>query len=119
MCRAVWVVVAGSDEERCKALRRAAGPDSQVVLLATEPGEILSLEGPMDAAVLDAEMDGARGLAEELRASRPGTAVVWVGEDAPEQAHHAIAWNTELNDSLPGAITKALIARGAAGRTTT
>jgi DNA-binding response OmpR family regulator len=118
MCRAVWVVVVGASEDACTRLRRAAGPDAQVVLLTTDPDEVLAGDATFDVVVVDGSSPGAAGLVEALRAGRPGSAIVWVGDDAPEQAHQAAALNDGLDDSLPGAITKALIARGAAGRTT-
>ena len=117
MCRAVWVAIVGATDEACKRLRRAAGADAQVIAMLTTQSDARELQGPVDVMVLDAEVPGSRDLAAELRASRPDTALVWVGEDPPQEVHHAVVLNEDANDILSGAIVKALIARGTSGRT--
>lgn len=111
MCRAVWGVVVAPDDDACKALRRACGADVQVVGMAVAKAEALTLleSTPADVVVLDARAPDASSLVEELRAR--DVAIVWVGAAAPEGAHHAAEAGDGLDDRLPGAITKALIAR--------
>jgi hypothetical protein len=117
MCRAVWVAVVGGSEEACHRLRRAAGPDAQVVVMATDPAPLLEEEKSADAVVIDGEAEGATALAQGLAARSPNTAIVWVGPSAPPEAHQGVAWD-DIDATLPGAITKALLARGGAGRNT-
>jgi hypothetical protein len=111
MCRAIWVLVVGSSAEECKALRRAAGPDAQVVGMASSAVEARSLAGSAtaDVFVISAATPGARDLVSTLH---PESAVVWVGPDAPEDVDASIP---EVGDALEGAITKGLLARRAAG----
>lgn len=117
MCRAVWVAIVGATDEACKLLRRAAGPDAQVVALITDPDEARALAGPVDLVVVDGEVPGSRALVADLRAQRPDAALVWVGHGAPEQVHASAVLKEGNDDILSGAITKALIARGTSGRT--
>ena len=112
MCRAVWVMIVGPTADANKALRRAAGPDAQVVAMATSSEEALSLlSSPSDVIVLDSSLDGARELISSLREKAPAAAVVWVGEDPPDQAHASV---TEPAEALEGAITRGLLAARAA-----
>lgn len=115
MCRAVWVIVAAATEDAAKRLRRAAGPDSQVVALATSTDQVLAAIATTkaDAIVVDASLANAAGLVAALRARGPEIATVWVGVDAPADAHAATPWSDAIDDTLPGAITKALLARRA------
>jgi DNA-binding NarL/FixJ family response regulator len=109
MCRAVWVMIVGPTTDACKALRRAAGSDAQVVAMATSDEEVLSLlsSTPSDVIVVDANLDGARDLISSLCERAPTTALIWVGEDPPEQVH---AFVSEPTDALEGAITRGLLA---------
>lgn len=109
MCRAVWVLVAAASEEACKALRRAAGMECQVVGMATSMDDVIAMltNTPADCVVVDAAVAGARARAGEIA----DCAICWVGPDAPSNAHHAVEWGDNLNDILPGAIVKALLAR--------
>jgi DNA-binding NarL/FixJ family response regulator len=105
MCRAVWVIVVAPTDEACKALRRAAGVEVQVVAMAATAAEARALldSTPADAVVMDAGTPGARDF-------DPGErGFVWVGDDAPARAHAQVA--TPDADELPSAITRALIAR--------
>jgi DNA-binding NarL/FixJ family response regulator len=113
MCRAIWVMIVGPTTDATKALRRAAGPDAQVVAVATSSEETLSLlaSTPSDVVVVDASLDGARDLIASLRESAPAAALVWVGGDPPEQAHASVS---EPTDALEGAITRGLLAARAA-----
>jgi len=113
MCRAVWVTIVGPTTDACKALRRAAGSDAQVVAMATSSEEALLLVSstPSDVIVVDASLDGARDLIRSLRENAPTTALVWVGDDPPEQANASVA---EPTDALEGAITRGLLAARAA-----
>ena len=71
--------------------------------------EALSMlsSSPSDVIVVDAGLDGARELVSSLRDKAPATAIVWVGDDPPEQVH---AWVPEPSDALEGAITRGLLA---------
>jgi DNA-binding NtrC family response regulator len=113
MCRAVWVMVVGASGDACKVLRRAAGSDAQVVAMATSAEEALGLisSTPTDVVVVAADVAGARALVTSVRGQAPATAVVWVGEHPPQEAHAAI---DEATDALEGAITRGLLAARAA-----
>jgi DNA-binding NarL/FixJ family response regulator len=113
MCRAVWVMIVGPTTDASKALRRAAGPDAQVVAIATSSDEAIALlsSTPSDVVVVDASLEGARELISSLRERAPAAALIWVGDDAPEQVH---AWVAEPTDALEGAITRGLLAARAA-----
>ena len=106
-------MVVGPTTDACKALRRAAGPDAQVVAMATSGPEALSLldSTPADVIVIDAGLDGARELIPSIRDKAAAAAMVWVGEDPPEQAHASVP---EPSDALEGAITRGLLAARAA-----
>ena len=113
MCRAVWVMIVAPTTDASKALRRAAGPDAQVVAMATSPDEALALiaSSPADVVVVDAALDGARELISFLSQGSSPPAIVWVGPAAPDGAHASI---DEAPDALEGAITRALLAARAA-----
>ena len=113
MCRAIWVMIVGPTTDATKALRRAAGPDAQVVAMATSSEEALSLlaSTPSDVVVVDANLDGARDLISSLREKAPAAALVWVGDEPPEQVH---AFVSEPTDALEGAVTRGLLAARAA-----
>lgn len=108
MCRAVYALVVGSTEEVALRLRRAVGLEVQVMDVLTDAGPLP--EGPFDVIVVDAATPGAREAVAGWR-QRSDAAVVWVGEDPPSGVHHAVAWGDDLPDTLPGAVTKALLAR--------
>ena len=118
MCRAVWVIVVGGSEEACRRLRRAAGIEVQVVAMATAVGAELDGRTPADVVIVDAAAEGSEEAPALIATGLPGAAIVWAGEHAPEQVHGSVPWN-QVDEVLPSAITKALIARRAAGRTTT
>ena len=116
MCRAVWVIVAASSEEDGKRLRKAVGLDCQVVAMTIGSDDLLhaiATGTKADAIVIDGRMGNGEQLVAALRERAPQIATVWVGEGTPGGAHHAIALNEQIDDTLPGAITKALIARRA------
>lgn len=105
MCRAVWAMVVGADEEACGRLRRGAGADVEVVAAVTSRDEALAKLGDakVDVAVIDGAMPGAGALGETLREA--GLAVVVVGPRADVEP------GPSLPVELPGAITRALMAR--------
>ena len=105
-------MIVGPTTDANKALRRAAGPDAQVVAMATSAEEALSLlSSPSDVIVVDGTLDGARDLISSLQEKAATAAIVWVGDDAPEQAHASVP---EPSDALEGAITRGLLAARAA-----
>ncbi len=106
MCRAVWVIVVAPDEH-AKAIRRAVGADAQVVLIVSDGSDPAIRSTQADVVVVDARAVNARALISELS----GVAVLWLGADAPGEAHHA----TEETDDLSGAVVKALLASKRAG----
>ena len=93
-----------------KALRRAAGPDAQVVAMPISSEEALQTlaSSRADVIVVSSDLEGARDLVSRVPAD---SAVVWVGTNAPEQAHASI---DEVSDALEGAITRGLLAARAA-----
>lgn len=105
MCRAIWVIVFARDE-RAPSIRRAIGPDAQVVLVTADVADPAIRSAHADAVVIDATTPGARDLPASLAAE--GVAVLWVGDDAPQGAHHAVP----PSDDLSGALTRALLNRG-------
>lgn len=113
VCRAVWVMIVAPSTDAAKALRRAAGPDAQVVALATSPDEARALlsSNPADVVVVDAALEGARDLVSSLVQRDRVPAIAWVGAEAPDAAHASI---DEVSDALGGAITRALLAARAA-----
>lgn len=108
MCRAVWALAVGPDEDACKALRRAAGPDVQVVAMAPSLERVLEILGEIqvDVALVDCRTPDAYGIASAL-ARRP-VAIVWVGPDAPGNAHASADASAQ---DLSGVVTKALLGR--------
>ena len=106
MCRAVWVMVVGSSPDAVATLRRAAGADVEVVADASSRDEALAKanERRIDVAVIDGETTDAGALAESLRVA--GLAVVLVGGVGAD-----VEAGGEIADALPGAITRALMAR--------
>lgn len=115
MCRAVWLLIAAVDDHACKRLRRAAGAEVQVIAMETSAEAALGVPGDnLDAAVVDARLDGAGNLASALTAR--GVAVVVVREPGSLDGDGVfVDWDGEIDDALPGAITRALIARRRAG----
>jgi chemotaxis response regulator CheB len=106
MCRAVWVMIVGSSPDAITKLRRAAGADVEVVADAASRDEALAKanELRLDVAVIDGETTDAGALAESLRVA--GLAVVLVGGLGAD-----LEGDGEIADILPGAITRALMAR--------
>ena len=78
--------------DAAKSLRRAAGPDAQVVAMAGSANE-------------------ARDLISSLEEIAPSSAIVWVGPNPPDGAHASI---DQISDELEGAITRGLLAARAA-----
>jgi hypothetical protein len=83
------------------------GADAQVVLIANDPADPAIRSTQADVVVVDGRTDGARALASALT----GTAILWIGSEAPPEAHHA----TAETDDLSGAVVKALLAARRAG----
>jgi len=106
-------MIVGPSTDANKALRRAAGPDAQVVAMATTSDEALSFlsSSPADVVVLFGDLEGASALAASIRDTAPKTAIVWVGANPPEGAH---AWIDVTGEALEGAITRGLLAARAA-----
>jgi len=115
MCRAIWVAILAATTDQAARLRRAAGPDAQVILLATGAEEILGEQTTMDVVIVDGSRPDAAAFSARLRETRPEVAILVVGGDDQEAGHHVIPWES-LEDALPGAITRALIARSRSGR---
>ena len=113
MCRAVWVMIVAPSTDAAKALRRAAGPDAQVIAMAESANEARNLisSSPADVVVVDGSLDEARELISSLREIASASAVVWVGAKPPDGAHASI---DEVSDALEGAITRGLLAARAA-----
>lgn len=113
MCRAIWALAIGPDEDACGRIRRAAGADVQVIAMATTLARAQELIGDssIDVALIDATTPDAYGIVRTLRRSNPKVAIVWIGESPPETAHTQIGHEQADVDHLPGAVTKALIAR--------
>lgn len=111
----MWLLIAAVDEGACKRLRRAAGAEVQVIAMESSAEAALSLPGDdLDAAVVDARLTGAGELAAALAAR--GVAVVLVGPSGADGGNGiAVPWDDDLDDALPSAITRALIARRRAG----
>ena len=113
MCRAIWALAIGPDEEACGKIRRAAGADVQVIAMATTLARARELigESELDVAIIDAATPDGYGIVTNLRRLHPKVAIVWIGAEPPETAHASIARDETDDDHLPGAVTKALIAR--------
>jgi DNA-binding response OmpR family regulator len=113
MCRAIWALAIGPDEEACGRIRRAAGADVQVIAMATTLDRARELIGDteLDVAIVDATTPDAYGIVTKLRRSHPKVGVVWIGESAPDIAHATVSPRELDADHVPGAVTRALIAR--------
>jgi response regulator of citrate/malate metabolism len=113
MCRAIWALAVGPDEDACARIRRAAGADVQVIAMATNLARARELIGdsPLDVAIVDATTPDAYGIVTNLRRMHPKVAIVWIGADPPEIAHVSLSSDQVDGDRLPGAVTRALIAR--------
>jgi hypothetical protein len=113
MCRAVWVMIVSPSTDSAKALRRAAGPEAQVVAMPLSSDEAVGTLGSSraDVVVVSGDLVGATDLVASIRDGSPAAAVVWVGPNAPGGAHASI---DEVSDALEGAITRALLAARAA-----
>lgn len=103
MCRAVHAVVVApqADQQR---IRRAAGLDVQVVAMTESLTEALAFDPAPDVVIVLGEPVDAPEAA-------PAPAVVVVGAEPVAWADHTVADDAALNDTLPSAVTKALIAR--------
>lgn len=104
MCRACYAVVVASDADQ-QRLRRAAGLDVQVVAMTASLSDAVGLDPTPDVLIVHADA------ADPAASTQDGPAVVWIGADPPAWADQALADDAGLNDALPGAIVKALIAR--------
>ena len=113
MCRAIWALAIGPDEDACSRIRRAAGADIQVIAMATTLERARELIGDteLDVAIIDAGTPDAYGIVTHLRRSHPKVAVVWIGESPPDTAHASLRHAEVDGDRVPSAVTKALIAR--------
>jgi response regulator of citrate/malate metabolism len=113
MCRAIWALAIGPDEDTCNRIRRAAGADVQVIAMATNLERARELIGDteLDVAIIDASTPDAYGIVTKLRRSHPKVAIVWIGAEAPEIVHARVAASELDGDHIPSAVTKALIAR--------
>jgi hypothetical protein len=113
MCRAIWALAIGPDEEACSRIRRAAGADVQVIAMATTLARATELIGDsqLDVAIIDGLTPDAYGIVTSLRRSHPKVAVVWIGDAPPDTAHAWVAADTADGETVPGAVTRALIAR--------
>jgi len=113
MCRAIWALAVGPDEDACGKIRRAAGADVQVIAMATTLSRARELIGDteLDIAIIDATTPDAYGIVTNLRRLHPKVAIVWIGNEPPETAHASLHHDEVDDDHLPGAVTKALIAR--------
>jgi hypothetical protein len=113
MCRAIWALAIGPDEDACARIRRAAGADVQVIAMATtlsRAQEIIG-ESEVDVAIIDATTTDAYGIVTYLRRSHPKVSVVWIGKEPPETVHSSLGVEEADGEHLPGAVTRALIAR--------
>ncbi len=115
MCRAIWALAIGPDEDACNRIRRAAGPEVQVIAMATTLTRAQELIGDsaLDVALIDATTSDAYGIVRTLRRAHPKVAVVWIGASPPDTAHTHVEADEADIDHVPGAVTRALIARRA------
>ena len=113
MCRAIWALAIGPDEDACAGIRRAAGADVQVIAMATTLARARELIGDteLDVAIVDATTPDAYGIVTSLRRSHPKVAVVWIGDSPPETVHASLSRDQVDVERVPGAVTRALIAR--------
>jgi NADPH:quinone reductase-like Zn-dependent oxidoreductase len=111
MCRAIWAIIYAADNDAAKKLRRAAGAEVDVVAMATTTDELTATIATTraDILIVDAGAPSADKIATMVRSKDRG--VVWVGDGAPGGTLVA-AWDDQLADTLPSAITRALLARG-------
>lgn len=112
MCRAIWALAIGPDEETCGRIRRAAGADVQVVAMATTLAQARDFaeETTLDVAIVHAAAPDAYGIVGGIRRTHSRLAVVWIGDGPPDGAHVAIGDGEVDADHLPAAVTRALIA---------
>lgn len=68
-------------------------------------------DSQLDIAIVDAETPDAYGIVTHLRRSHPKVSIVWIGESAPETVHASLPKAQMNGDTLPSAVTRALIAR--------
>jgi CMP-2-keto-3-deoxyoctulosonic acid synthetase len=111
MCRAIWVLIYAGDPETGKRIRRAAGADVQVVGMAIDTDELTQLIATTKADVILVASGAPRAREIVPTVASADRAVVWIGGDAPPEIAFAVEDRDAMEDSLPGAITKALIAR--------
>jgi methylmalonyl-CoA mutase cobalamin-binding subunit len=113
VCRAVWVMIVAPSTDDAKALRRACGPEAQVVAMPISSDEAVETLGSSraDVVVVSGDLEGATDLVASIKDTAPQAAIVWVGPNAPEGAHASI---DEISDALEGAITRGLLAARAA-----
>ena len=104
-----------------------SGPDPRIGLVFQEPRLLpwrtaaANITYPLELAGWTTRRQEERlqalialiGLERAAVTARPSELSGGTRTRSPEGAHHAIAWNESLDDTLPGAITKALIARRA------
>ena len=109
MCRAVWVMIVAPTADAAKALRRAAGPEAQVVAMPVSSDEAVETLGSSraDVVVISSDLPEASAVVSRIRDAAPQAALVWVGPNPPDGAHASI---DELSDALEGAITRGLLA---------
>lgn len=98
----------GPDQDACNAIRRGAGVEVEIVAMAATPEEARerASELPLDVAVIDARTPDAYGIVAAL--IRRPIALVWVGEDAPNNVHESVS---AADDDLGGAVSRAILAR--------
>ena len=96
-----------------KTLRRAAGPEAQVVAMPISSDEALDTLGSSraDVVIVSSDLPDASGAVLKIRDAAPQAALVWVGPNPPDGAHASI---DEVSDVLEGAITRGLLAARAA-----
>jgi DNA-binding NarL/FixJ family response regulator len=113
MCRTIWALAIGPDEDACGRIRRAAGADVQVLAMATNLARARELIGDteLDVAIIDASTPDAYGIVTKLRRLHPKVAVVWIGDSPPEIVHSSVGVAQLDGDHVPSAVTKALLAR--------
>jgi len=104
MCRACYAVVVAADADQ-QRLRRAAGLDVQVVAMTASLSDAVALDPTPDVLIVH------ENAADPAASTHEGPAVVWIGADAPAWADQVLADDAALNDALPGAVVRALIAR--------
>ncbi|HEV2686670.1 MAG TPA: hypothetical protein VGW79_08530 [Actinomycetota bacterium] len=103
------MMIVAPSTDAAKALRRAAGPEAQVVAMPVSVDEALGTlaSSRADVIIVSSDLDGARDFVSKVS----GSAIVWVGPTPPEGVHASI---DEVSDALEGAITRGLLAARAA-----